>query len=392
MGRSASWGWGKGIDGREAARLAAQQALSRLGAIHPAFGFVFVSHEFDLSPVLNGLSGVLGDIPLWGISTFRPIISAGEQARSVVVGLLAGGDLCAKVSFWPRFSQNSAETANQLLQALRSETGELDAVLLASDGINGDISRICAALTDFSIPVAGCMASGDIFRGKTFQIGGNQVGSGCLSVATLGGLKVGMGIGHGWTDIGISYEINRARDIWVQQLGAMPAAEAYSTVLGYPVRDWAFPPLNELVRLYPLGVELTPGSRDLIIRSPLQMEVDGSLRMNIPVAQGQVARLLVGDRTSCLDAARQAARTAMKALGKSKALLALIFVDQAWQYLFQSESTRFISAVKSEIGEIPLVGGYTLGQVYRPEGESLVRAYNQNLLMVVFGESEDQRR
>ena len=387
MARSASWGWGKGIDGREAARLAAQQALSRLGAGRPAFGVVFVSHEFELSPVLNGLGSVLGDTPLWGISTFRPIISAGEQARSVVVGLLAGADLSAKVSLWPRFAQNSAETAGQVLQALRAETGELDGVLLASDGIHGDISRICAALTDISVPVAGCMASGDIFRGKTFQVGGKQVGSGSLSVATLGGLKIGMGIGHGWTDIGIFYEINRARDIWVQQLGAMPAAEAYSKVLGYPVRDWAFPPLNELVRLYPLGVEVTPGSKDLIIRSPLQMEVDGSLRMNIPVAQGQVARLLIGDRSSCLEAARQAASTAVKALGKSQGLLALILVDQAWQYLFQSESSRFINAVKSEIGEIPLIGGYTLGQVYRPEGESLVRAYNQNLLVVIFGES-----
>ena len=134
MARSASWGWGKGIDGREAARLAAQQALSRLGAGRPAFGVVFVSHEFELSPVLNGLGSVLGDTPLWGISTFRPIISAGEQARSVVVGLLAGADLSAKVSLWPRFAQNSAETAGQVLQALRAETGELDGVLLASDG------------------------------------------------------------------------------------------------------------------------------------------------------------------------------------------------------------------------------------------------------------------
>ena len=152
MGRSASWGWGKGYDGREAARQAAQQALSHLGTARPALGLVFVSQEFEMAPVVNGLVSVLGNVPFWGISTTRAIIPTGEQARSVVVALLAGNDLNAKVSYWPAFSQNSEETANQLIQSLFAETDSLKGLLLAADGINGDISRVCAAMTDFSSP------------------------------------------------------------------------------------------------------------------------------------------------------------------------------------------------------------------------------------------------
>ena len=388
MGRSASWGWGKGIDGREAARQAAQQALSRLGTNRaPAICLVFVSQEFEIGPVINGLTSVLGNVPLWGMSTSRLITPIGEQARSVVVGLLAGSDINAQVSFWPGFSQNSNETANQLIQAL-AEAKDSKGLLLAADGINGDISRICAAITGFSSPVAGGMASGDIFQGKTYQIAGNQFGSGGLAVATLEGpLCIGIGIGHGWVDVGVHFEISKTRDIWVQELGNLPAAEVYSRTLGYPAREWAFPPLKELVRLYPLGIEVTSGSSELFIRSPLQMEVDGSLRMNIPVAEKQSARLLIGDRNKCLEAAHQAARTALKTLAGAKPLLVMVLVDQAWQYLFQSDSTRLISAVKAETGEIPLLGAYTLGQVYRNQEVGLVRAYNQKLMVVVFGEN-----
>ncbi len=332
MGRSASWGWAKGIDGRETARQAAQQALTHAGGARPALGLVFVTQEFDMAAVVGGLESVLGNMPLWGISTTRALIPSGEQARAVVVALLSGNDLNARLSYWPNFAQDSDETANQLIQSLYAEAGTLKGLLLAADGINGDISKVCAALTDFSSPVAGCLASGNVLQGQTYPLAGSRHGSGGLACAALeGAISLGVGIGHGWSDVGIFFEISKARDTSVQQLNGMPAAEAYSRCLGYPAREWASPPLKELVRLYPLGIELTPGNSELIIRSPLQVEADGSLRMNIPVAEGQVARLLVGDRSSCLEAARQAARTALKSLSGAKPLLAVALIDQAWQ-------------------------------------------------------------
>src|SRR5512146_2833704 len=109
MGRSAAWGWGKGFDGREAARQAAQQALSHAGVARPVLGLVFISQEFDVAEVASGLESVLGSLPRWGISTSCALIPSGEQARSVLVALLAGSDLDARVTYWPNFAQNSDE-------------------------------------------------------------------------------------------------------------------------------------------------------------------------------------------------------------------------------------------------------------------------------------------
>ncbi len=67
-------------------------------------------------------------------------------------------------------------------------------------------------------------------------------------------------------------------------------------------------------------------------------------------------------------------------------MLALLLVDQAWQHLFQADPARFVSAVHQEVGDVPLIGGYTLGQITRPRAEGYVRVYNQMLMVVVIGE------
>ncbi|MBK8620015.1 MAG: hypothetical protein IPN96_23685 [Anaerolineales bacterium] len=74
-----------------------------------------------------------------------------------------------------------------------------------------------------------------------------------------------------------------------------PASETYAGLFGYPARDWAFPPLNYLARLYPLGVEQ---GEDLVVRSPIRVEADGSFRMNANIRDGIDAYLLVGSRVA----------------------------------------------------------------------------------------------
>ena len=94
--------------------------------------------------------------------------------------------------------------------------------------------------------------------------------------------------------------------MWVQTLDNAPAAETYARYLGYTAREWAYPPLTDMARLYPLGVEIgsmqggagpfvESDPTNLLIRSALRVEVDGSLRMSAPVPEGSVVHLMTGD-------------------------------------------------------------------------------------------------
>jgi hypothetical protein len=127
---------------------------------------------------------------------------------------------------------------------------------------------------------------------------------------------------------------------------------------------------------------------ELSYRSSLYVEVDGSLRINAPVTEGQKAHLLIGDRNACLEAVRQAVAQALQTLGKARPLLALILVDLAWHYIFEAHQGQLTAEIQAALGPIPMVGAYTLGQVYRPQPESPLRLENQWLQVVILGEAE----
>ncbi|MBM4427225.1 MAG: hypothetical protein FJ031_08300 [Chloroflexi bacterium] len=216
---------------------------------------------------------------------------------------------------------------------------------------------------------------------------GSQTGSGGLAAAFLrGNLKVGVGYDHGWDPVGSQFRVTRSRGFWLRTLNGRPASETYAGLFGYPARDWAFPPLNYLARLYPLGMEQ---GENLVVRSPIRVEADGSFRMNAIVRDGIDTYLLVGSRAACERAARNAAQQALLQLGSAKPALALVIVDIAWQMLLKAHPGVEITAIQEILGtNVPIAGGYTLGQVTTDSGTP--KFLNQHMVVVVFGEEETE--
>jgi len=389
MNRLAVYGAAQGLNGREAAMKATQMALDQLGAARPVLAIVFAAEEFDTHEVFTGMSSLLGDTPLWGISTLRPLTGDSDKPRSVAVMLLAGSDLKAQVVWLANFAEDSQEAARLLVRALKQELILPQAILLAADGVSGSLPTVCSALAETPVPAAGCMASGSYTSGKTYLFGKNQAGPGAISAALLSGrFRLGWGAGHGWQETGLHFTVTRARDVWVQTLDNQPVTELYEKIFGRPAREWPYPPLNELVRLYPLGVEPALRGDDLLLRSPLRVEVDGGLRMSTPVPEGAVVHLMLGDPESCLQAARAAAQQALADLGKARPLAALAFIDIAWLYLFENRPNQVAQALQEALGGVPLAGAYTLGQVVRATPNTIPAIYNQGITVQIIGCAE----
>jgi len=181
--------------------------------------------------------------------------------------------------------------------------------------------------------------------------------------------------------------VTRSRGFWLRTLDGRPASETYAELFGYPAREWAFPPLNYLTRLYPLGVQQ---GDEMIVRSPIRVEADGSFRMNAPIRDGIDAYLLVGSYASCERAARQAAQNALLQLGNTKPAFALVLADISWQMLLKSNPGIEIAAIQEILGtDIPIAGGYTLGQITPIEGAT-PKFLNQHIVVIVFGEQTEE--
>jgi hypothetical protein len=384
MSLSAAVGSSNSADAREAGLQAARQALDQLGRGPVVFGWLIVSHTLPVQQALSGAADLLGDAPLLGFSTSAELTDAGRARRSVVVALLSADDVQARAGWWPDFVQDSRACTQNMLKSLQpdGEAGEL--LLTVADGLGGDASHLCAALSSAGYPVAGCLAGGELWRGRTYQVGGRQQGSGGLAGAVLSGnVVIGVGSAHGWQPVGALTRLTRVQGQWVRMLDNQPANEVYAHFFGYPARLWAYPPLSEMVRLYPLGIQESGG---LLVRSPLRVEVDGSLRMNTVLPEGRIADLLVGSQDSCLEAARQAVSQALTALGPTRPRLAVVLVDAAWQTMLELNPQAEVQAVRQALGgDAPIVGGYTFGQIAPTSPHGPPQLLNQHMTVILFG-------
>jgi hypothetical protein len=272
---------------------------------------------------------------------------------------------------------------------MASGSAQNQAAIFFADGLSGDAEQFCSYLKVDSLPVVGGLSSGDLQVGSTYQLAGNQSGAGSLAAAFVrGGLRVGIGHAHGWDPVGSQFRITRSRGFWLRTLNGRPASETYAELFGQPAREWAFPPLCYLARLYPLGVE---EGEQLVVRAPIRVEADGSFRMNAPVRDGVDAYLLVGSRSACEKAASNAAQQALHALGNLRPSFALVLVDLAWQMLLASSPGAEVAAVRDILGpEVPIAGGYTLGQIVPPATAPGImtaaapRFLNQSIVVIAF--------
>lgn len=384
MALTASIGHAQALNGREAGLQATHQALNRLGSGSPSFGFVIASHQYQARDVVSGVSSLLGDTPMIGFSTPVCLTGEGLHPNSVLVGLLTG-DFQAETRWMPGYAQSGRETGAQLSKQL-ADQADTRGLFFFADGFNGDADQLCSSLSSGSIPLAGGLAAGDLHTGHSYQIAGPQNGTGALTAALLrGNLRIGVGAAHGWNPVGSQFRVTRSRGFWLRTLDGRPASEAYAQLFGHPAREWAFPPLSHLARLYPLGVEQ---GEQLVIRAPIRVEADGSFRMNAPVRDGADAYLLVGSRAACEQAAQQAAQHALQQLEGSKPVFALVLVDIAWEMLLKSHPGAEINAVQDILGkDVPLAGGYTLGQIVNGNDGGSPKLLNQHMIVVAFGEA-----
>jgi hypothetical protein len=387
MALLAAVGKASALDGREAGLQATHHALNSLGAVAPILGIVISSYQFDAQQVINGIAGLIGNTPVIGFSTPAGMTSDGLQAHSVVLALIGATDARADITWLAGYTQGSREVSQQLAELLKRKPQQ--PALLFADGFNADAEQFCASLLA-GTNLTGALSSGDMNAGNAYQIGGAQFGAGGLALARLeGNIRVGVGYGAGWQPVGSHFRVTRSRGFWVRTLDGRPASETYAHLFGYPARDWAFPPLNHLARLYPLGLEQL--DKSLLLRSPMRVEADGSFRMNAAVGDGTEAYLMVGSLSACQQAATAATEQALAALDGARPVLALVLADVAWQMLFEAQVGADIAAVQAALGaNIPLAGGYTLGQII-PRQEASPQFLNQHMVVIVFGEAKEEK-
>ena len=385
MSISYSVGQAFSVEARDAVAKAVYEARISMGSAKVNFAIVIASVEYDFQAVFNAAKTQIGDIPMIGVSTTGELTNQGSHRRSVVVALIEGEELECQSDWQGDFSSNSVRAMRDLLSALSLTSERKGLLMLMADGLGGDYDEMLQQLPPGRYKMAGCLAGGDLRLGRTHQFGGNHSGYDGLAGAFLESeeLRVGIGSAHGWHSVGASFEVSGVGGKWVRSLDGETATDGYAKYFGRPAKEWRVPPLNTLVRLYPLGV--VRGDKPLMVRSPLHVEADGSLRMNASLSEGETAQLMIGSREKCIAAARQATQDALAQLAGASPKMALVFADISWQMLFQGFEGAEVEAIREVIGDrVPIAGGYTFGQLTNMADAPRPEFLNQHIEVILF--------
>jgi methyl-accepting chemotaxis protein len=98
-------------------------------------------------------------------------------------------------------------------------------------------------------------------------------------------------------------------------------------------------------------------------RAPLKVNPDGSLMCAGDLARGQHVCILQGSPDQMLSAARQAAREAREGLRGAKAAGVLVFDCICRGILLKDQFAGEIAAIRSELGDVPVAGFLTYGEI-----------------------------
>lgn len=374
------------VEGRDAVAKAVYEARLPLGNTPVNFAVVIASLEYDFQAVFNSAKTQIGDIPMIGFSTTGELTGTGSHRRSVVVALMVDESLDYRSDWLPGFSNKSVQTMREMFEQLSLTSENKGLLLFLADGLNGEYEEMIQHLPPGRYQLAGGLAAGDLRIGRTHQLGGNRCGEGGLAAAFLSGedLKIGVGTAHGWHPVGASFRISTVSGPWLRALDDAPATDSLAKLFGRAPQEWTTPPLNTLVRLYPLGI--VRGEQEMMVRTPLQVETDGSLRMSAKLREGDLGQLLVGSRENCIAAAREAALQALEQMEDTVPKFALVLADMSWQMLFQGHEGAEIKAIQDTIGaQVPIAGGYTFGQFTHMAGAPRAEFLNQHIEIVLFG-------
>lgn len=115
-----------------------------------------------------------------------------------------------------------------------------------------------------------------------------------------------------------------------------------------------------------LGVESGEGYR---LRVPLAVEPDGSVACAADVPAGSAACIMTTTAESAAEAAAWATRAALAQLEGNEPAVVLLFDCVATRLRLGGEFSRELEAVQAELGDVPLAGFNSYGQIAQAEGQ-----------------------
>ena len=242
--------------------------------------------------------------------------------------------------------------------------------LVLTDALAGHADALADALT---LETAGEYqffggGAGDnaTFQRTTVFCGTQVLSDAAVALEILSPKPLGIGVSHGWEPASEPFRVTEADGLKLISLNGLPAVEAFeehAQVKGEQI-DRAAPIPFFLQNI--IGIDTGSGYR---LRVPLGVNEDGSIHCAAEIPTGTIVRIMKSSHASAAEAAERATDAAIAAIGSNLPKAALFFDCVATRLRCGPHFQAEVDAVTSRIGDAPLAGCNTHGQIARAEGQ-----------------------
>ncbi|HUZ19994.1 MAG TPA: FIST N-terminal domain-containing protein [Acidimicrobiales bacterium] len=362
-------------------------AAARAGR-EPCLVLVFASIAHDLGALVAAVRAELGPVTaLAGCTTAGELSQVGGGRGSVVVAALGGDGLSAEVAVGLGASTRQREAGAEAAACLAAIDRPNRVLLLLTPGFvshQEEIVRGAYSVTGATVPVVGGASGDDLTMTGTHQIAGDAVlTDAVVGIAVGSDHPLAVSMRHGWRKVGEPMVVSTSDGTTVSQLDDQPALDVYLGRLGAPAETYHDPlALNRFALVHPLGLQRLNGED---IRVPGEVDYESrSLICTADVPRGALVWLMEGDEVSVIEAAAGACSNALELLGGGPVAGALVF-DCVGRRLILGDDLveKEVAAIRSSLGDVPVAGFFTYGEIARSRGSSGV--HNETFVVMALG-------
>lgn len=357
----------------QAAKEAAEQAKNKIAEERLDMVILLTTPQYPPNEVLPVIEDCLKNTRIIGGSTAGIIMNDGLKRQGIAIFAFRSDTIKFQTIYNSHLNLKNLTESGQLFVKEKGTTfGLKDKKLLLFffDGLLENLSAFTEGIHHELGEYFPLMAAGNsdpFLFSKTTQYRDKTVSSNSSCGVILGGdVSACMACRHGWKPLGKPRLVKKSHNNIIEKIGNNPAIQIYEDFFKDNLGSLKNDVFGKLNARYPLGI-LTKHHQEYTIRNVMDILEDGSIACQDIVKEGSEIHIMIGNKSSCLQSAANAANDIKKSLNGRKPQCLFIFESaMRWKILKHSwhEELKIINDILGK--DFPIMGMLTYGEIFNP--------------------------
>jgi hypothetical protein len=354
---------------------AAQEAIKDLRGEKPDLILVTVSKNFDPQKAIEGIRNIIPEAPLAGGSPgWGSITNKGVEDEGVVVMALS----FEKIKIGVEYAEGVIEDpqkAGEILGKKLLKKGTPPKFLVIFTAVVGGmpadpfLSSLKKKLGNNLDVIGGGTGDEMILKSSGYQFCNEKVlTKSIVGVGFWGDFSVSLKARHGWEPLGIPMRVTKGKNNLVSEIDGRPAIEIFKKYFSEEeIKDPNFFSGKGEGFLYPLGI-ISEG-KEIVIRQIIGSTEKGELICANFLPQKATIRLMQAQVDKISETAKEVGNYISSQLGIKEPQLIFIFDCVTRRALLIPDYQKEINSFKEIVGDVPIFGYYSYGEICSEKGE-----------------------